>query len=302
MKRLFIWLLSIVVVVVAADVLFGVLFDKYMTKVGLKGDYEVTEMVMRQYDYDLVVLGSSVALNSINTSTLENSLGITTINGAANGQELPFFLTMLKAIVDQREPEYVILGMGASSLSGTGVGRRYKFLAPYYGCGISDIDTLMNGGSWQEKMFLQSNFYRLNTIWFRILLYNFVTSGIKGENGFVSKPMPPEVAVRQSDVKEFLMPLSEERRRQVIEFIQLCKSRNIRLMIVLTPQCYTFTGGYENAVAAEMSAICEEYGIPFYDDTLMSPFNVDNTLFYDNNHINIEGSKIYTDSIISRLK
>ena len=85
----------IAAVILALDVALGFLFRKYMDSHTLPGDYEMADHVLRGFDEDAVVLGSSVALNSINARTLQDSIGVTVFNGGANGQTFPFYLTML---------------------------------------------------------------------------------------------------------------------------------------------------------------------------------------------------------------
>lgn len=304
MKRFLIWLTLIVSIVVVADMLLGLMFDYVMKNIGLKGDYVATEHLLRHYDSDFVVLGSSVALNSINTGTLQDSLGINCYNGASNGQSFPYYLTMLKAIIDQKKPSTVILGFLPNSLSDTGLGSRYNFLAPYYNRGISDIDERMESKGRVERHLLKSNFYRLNTIWFRIFLYNFIAPGVQGENGFIAKPLPPIGAVTEPHVETIqdLVGISPERRTQFMEFISLCKQNGIRLIIVIPPRYIRLDEGCTDPIVEQLKDICRTQGVDFYDDTKLTPFDKDKSLFYDKDHVNINGSVIYTDTILNRLK
>lgn len=294
------WIVATLVAVILLDLLFGFAFKKYMEARSLPGDYEMTEHILRHFDDDIVVLGSSVALNSINTKTLQDSLHLKTYNGASNGQAFPFYLTMLKAIVAQKVPKKVILGLTTNNLTDTGVGVRYNFLAPYYGYNIADINERLNGDDKIERIFLKSNFYRLNRIWFRILLYNFVSVGIKSDNGFVAKPLPPMFPERISQTPPS-KGISSERKSEVEEFFAICKDNDIDLTVVLTPRCIEPTSN-PGIVSDQLKELCSHYGITFYDDSTMPPFDKQNDLFYDAMHININGSKIYTDTIISRLK
>lgn len=299
MKRLIIWLGCMIALVIAFDIAFGHWFDRYMAEHTLPGDYEITDHVLRDFDDDIVVLGSSVALNGINTRRMADSLGIKAFNGGANGQAFPFYLTMLKAIVGQKVPEHVILGLLPGSLEDTGAGVRYNFLAPYYGRNIADIDRCLAGDDAAEQMFLNSGMYRMNRIWFRIFLYNFISAGIKGENGFIAKPLPPAFPERISQDRDVVM--SEERRMQLKEFVELCHENNIVLTVVFTPQWLTARQAEESAVR-EVRDICGKYGYRVFDDSVLAPFDSDSTLFYDNFHINIIGSDIYTDTLINRLR
>lgn len=299
MKKVLIWLGVVVAGVLVLDIAFGAGFRQYMKHKSLPGDYEMTDYVISRSSEDILVLGSSVALNSINTQTLEDSLGVTAFNGAANGQAFPFYITMLKAVLERYSPSGIVLGVIPSNFTDTGVGVRYNFLAPYYGLGIADIDGNMTRGDKLQKLLLSSNFYRLNKIWFRILLYNFMSAGIKGENGFVAKPLPPEFPAKGETGE--ILNMSDERRGELAEFISLCKENGVELTIVLTPR-YIGSIEPETGIINDIRKMCETENVRFYDDSQLEPFASDSTLFYDAHHINIDGSKVYTDIIIDRLK
>jgi len=300
MKKLVIWVAAVVATVAAADVAFGWLSGRYMAGRTLPGDYEMADHVLRHFDDDVAVLGSSVALNSINTRTVADSLGLTAFNGGANGQSFPFYLTMLKAMVQQKAPRSVLLGIIPSNLTDSGIGSRYNFLAPYYGTGLADIDSRMQEAGPAEKLLLKSNLYRLNRIWFRILLYNFASAGIKGENGFIAKGIP--AAFPERFRPDELPGMSPERRKEFEEFAGICRDNGIGLTVMMTPRCVADGDTAERRVIEEARAICRRYGFRLYDDTSLGPFRTDSTLFYDCNHINIDGSRIYTDTIINRMK
>lgn len=300
MRRFLIWIFIVIITVVIVDLSLGYLFKSYISTHVLPGDYEAIEKVLRHNDSEILVLGSSVALNSINTKTLQDSLGMKAYSGGGNGQTFPFFLTMLKGAIESYPPKIVVLCMQPSALTGTGLGERYNFLAPYYGEGIADIDKNMNEATKLNVFLLKSSLYKLNTIWFRILLYHFITPDIKGENGHISKPVPPVFPEKHDAQLELI---SNERREQLEEFLNICKSHNIDLTIIFPPEFKTFINrDSEENVVNQVSALAEPYGFKVYFDTQLEPFNSNAEFFYDNSHLNINGTKIYTDTILKRLK
>lgn len=299
MRKFFIWLAIIVAATVVADVVFGFFSNRYIRSHVLPGDYESVDHTLRSTNEEIIVLGSSVSLNSVNTSTLEDSLGKTAFNGGANGQDFPFYLTMLKAVVSGPScPSQVLLGVADYNLVDSGQGVRYNLLVPYYNHNLADIDERLEERTAAEPYFLKSNFYRFNRIWLRILLYHFVSAGIKGENGFVAKQIPPIFPERLIVTRN--QPMSAERERQMIEFARICRDKNIDLIVFIPPR---FEG---NSVPVRVIEQLEEMGrkegFTVWNDLAMKPFYSDSTLFYDNSHININGSVIYTDSVISRLR
>lgn len=298
MKKLFFWILLIVVGVVAVDLIFGFVSKSYFKKHKPVGDYEMINHLLNESDDEILVLGSSVALNSINTAALSDSLGVKAYNGSVNGQSFPFFLSMLQAALSNNTPRVVILGITTANFSDSGVGKRYNMLAPYYKEVNSYIDSCLTGNTLAERVLVKSNMYRFNHIWFRILLYNFISPGITGKNGFIAKDIP---AVFPSRTTFKTDTISDSRRRELISFLDLCKAHNIKLLLIVTPT-YTTAPTDGDTTVDQLRELSKGYDVEVFDDHMLEPFFSDSTLFYDNEHININGSVIYTDTIVKRLR
>lgn len=299
MKHFIKWISVVILTVLSVDIIFGIIFNNYAKNNQLPGDYESIEKVLRHNDADILVLGSSVALNSINTKAIEDSTGCNTFNGGGNGQTFPFYLTMLQAAIEQKIPKKVILCIQPEALSTTGIGNRYNFLVPYYGLGISDIDINMSRNRIYDKYLLNITSYKLNKIWFRILLYHFISPDIRGENGYIGKPVPPCFPEKTPYI---VHEISDERNVELHKFMQICSSNDIDLMILFTPlyQNITITDKEKNVIS-QVEEIAKFYNVRVYNDIKLKPFDSDSTLFYDNAHININGTKLYTDTIIKRI-
>lgn len=282
-----------VAMVVVADIAVGSIMVWYTSHHKIGGDYDMSDHIIKAFDDDLLVLGSSVALNSIDTKAVGDSLGIKAYNGGSNGQNFPFYLSMLKSAVrSAHAPSVVMLGVVDNNLSESGAGPRYNLLAPYYGHAIGDIDSVMNVVRPYNSIFLKSKLYRFNQAWFRILLYHFMTPGITGECGFIAKNIP--AFFPSKDPVMHVATPSAERLGQLREFVDICRANNIKLIVFIPPY---YAAGRDNTIANYVSN-----DIELWDDAMMPRFNNDSTLFYDNTHLNINGARIYTDTVIKRLK
>lgn len=300
MKRFLLWLLAVIATVFCVDLLVEIFFSSYIKKHTLPGDYESIEKVLRHNDSDLLILGSSVSLNSVDTKALEDSLGLKAFNGGGNGQTFPFFLTMLKAAITNHTPQKIILCMQPSALVTNGLGNRYNLLVPYYGLNIADIDENMIQEKKINKWLLNSSLYKLNTIWFRILLYHFITPDVRGENGHVAKPIPPYFPEKNEGKVGVISP---KRLKELNSFMEICKENDIDLTILFTPLYTNFEDiNTEGNVIKETMELAKKYNFSVYNDIELEPFASNPELFYDNAHININGTKIYTDTLLKRLK
>ncbi len=140
MKKLLLWLGVVIGALILTDICFGIAAKHYISNRPLRGDYRNTEHLIKDSVEEFIVLGSSVALNSIDTKRISDSLGITSFNGASNGQTFPYYLTLMEILAKKPEVKTVILGMKEESLCEEGLGSRYNFLIPYYKMGYEGID------------------------------------------------------------------------------------------------------------------------------------------------------------------
>ncbi len=301
MRKLIIWIAAICVVVVAADLLFGLGARYYIKNHTLGGDYLTTDYLIKNSDSidDLVVLGSSVALNSINTRLLSDSLNISAYNGGANGQTFPFYLSLLEIISQKPQLKTVILGMKEESLCDSGLGQRYNFLMPYYKTGHEGIDKRIEGDSKLNALFLKSSLYRYNTIWFRILLYNFFEPGIKGDCGFVAKDIPSYFPKKEV-IETSALTVTDERVAEFEQFVKICKDRGIKLIVSVPPRYEQWNSPNSGELFLRKRAGQGDFVLWF--DAYDTPVSQDSTYFYDNSHLNYKGADLYTGMIIERLK
>jgi hypothetical protein len=302
MKKLtiYIYIITVVASLVIIDVAVGYFFNRYTQTHSLKGDYDNLRHVLYECDDDVVVFGSSVALNSINTKVLEDSIGLRSFNAASNGQTLFYHLVVMKSMLQRHAPKMILLGINSDDFSTDDRGERFKFLTPYYNMGFDEIDKSFEQDA-TEKVLMKSNLYRYNTIWWRILLYQFITPGEVGEQGFIAKPIPPSFPTLKT-VEFDTTHVTERRRAELTEFISICKARGITL-IFFNPPNFLNKIDYEHFnIHKELVEIAENLGIIYFDDTQHPLFLSHPEYFYDNEHLNKDGAAVYTSLMINRLK
>lgn len=300
MKRFLIWISTIIISLFILDIVAGKLYSSYIKNHVLPVEYGAIEKILRHNDADLLVLGSSVALISLDNKVLGDSLGMTSYNGGGNGQAFPFFITMLKGALANRPPKEILLCVLPSDFTSVGLGSRYNILAPYYGLNIADIDENLDKMNKHNPIFLQSTFYRLNKYWFRLFLYHFTTPNILGREGHFARPLSPAYPTKYST---HIGEISAERKEQLIHFLSLCRDNDIKVTILFTPAFIHYVDQNDSTNAVhQVQEIASRFDAAVYVDSHLEPFTSDSHLFYDNLHLNIEGTKIYTDTILTRLK
>ena len=86
MKRLIIFIAIIISTVLVVDILFGVFSRYYVNNYQIPGDYRTIDYLIKETNDDVLIIGSSVALNSTISSVLEDSLNMSVWTGACNAQ------------------------------------------------------------------------------------------------------------------------------------------------------------------------------------------------------------------------
>lgn len=298
MKRLVIFLVIIITTIFLVDILFGIFSRHYVQNYKIPGDYRTIDYLIKDTKDDVIIIGSSVALNSAIPQIIEDSINMTVWNGACNGQGLPYFETMLEAIFSHHKPDIILWGMREDELNNYNKGSRYNMLAPYYGLGYKTLDNYIEEGTWFDKLMAKSNLYRYNTIWIRILLYNFIEPGEKGERGFIAKGIPslPPYMIEETGDTE-IEKIGIDKFKTIVD---LCNKNNVELICFVPP---VYKKYIKQSQALEViKQLCGEKNIPIYDALQDSTFINDSSLFFDNDHLNIEGAKIFSYKLSSYLR
>ena len=300
MKKCLIFIGGVIAIIVVVDVLFGLGARYYMSRSKLPGDCRPIDYVIRESNEDILILGSSVSLNSLMPSVIEDSLGMSCFNGGANGQHTPFIHTLLDCVLKRHSPKVIIFGIQLSSLTEDGIGRRFNILAPYYKTGYHFLDSCFESGDKSSKLLLKSNLIRYNTIWWRILLYHFMSSDVKNEKGYVAKGIPPyPPTMIESDYSKGF-DISDVMQKDLEQMFSMCKQRNIKTILYFPPQYCKMISAEK--LTAIVDNICKKYDVTFIDDSQDEYFLQHPEYFYDNSHLNDEGAHVYTNLFISKVR
>ena len=188
-RTFFLVILSIVLLVAAIDAVVGVGVRWYVRHGNIPGDYGKIEYMLKHVDTQILLLGASTCMNSFEAKTMEKELGKTVFNGGMNDQRLEFYDVMSEAVFKRSPPELLILVLRNNDLTFPGNGR-LAMMNIYYHSGNAKLDGYLNEGSLKRKILLSSALYRINTYWWRVLLYHFKSFDELANGGFVGKPVP----------------------------------------------------------------------------------------------------------------
>lgn len=299
MKKVIIYIISIVIILFLTDSLMGVCSSYYIKNHKLPGRYRPLDKLIKEVNTDIVLIGNSAILNSIDPQIIKDSLSMTCYNGGIEGQGIEFCETVIDCILQRHTPKMIVLGLRPEEM-GANIGEGiYDVLKPYYKMGYNSIDYHFNQTGKFERTLLQSNLIRYNTIWVRVLLYMLFDNTIYQENGFMPKNIPSSFpSLMHIDKVE--QPISNK--LECIErIIKKCNEKNIALSICYPPTLMAF-GKVKIPCIDAVYGLCTCYNIPCYIDYNNPYFQQHPELFYDNGHVNKNGAYIYSKIVSSKLR
>lgn len=300
-KKLFKILLCVVLLVIAIDVGLNWGMHWYVSRFDFPGDYRKFEYMFKHVDAQILLLGASTCMNSINPEILEKDLGKSAFNGGVNDQRLEFMDVMTDAIFSYAPPELLILVLRPDDLSRSGVGR-LALMNIYYHCGHAKLDDYLDEGKLKQRILLGSALYRFNTHWWRILLYHFKSFGELDHGGFVGKPVP-KLPPKHLDVPagNTVSPVIPRKLQCLENILATCRKTGTRLWIVIPPEYFRHNGKDHDGLS-HIRDFCTRNEIPFTDDS-KNPDYVDHPeYFFDNHHLNVNGAELYSRRISKLLQ
>jgi hypothetical protein len=293
---------EVIAIVAVIDVIFGMCMNIYLSKHSLPGDYAKIDYLMKESDEEMLIIGSSTAINAYIPQLIEDSLGITCFNGGCNSQNMPFFQCMIECVLNRHTPKYIILSMRRYDLATRYTGR-LNLLDPYYHKGYRSIDYFLEKANGKKNLLLKSGLYRYNTIVWRILLYHFKSFNELGEKGFTSHEVPnvlPDLIDRSSRTSSYTT-LNPVHLKSFLKIVAMCREAGVELIVDLPPNYILLP---DQGQPYELKAIeewCRKYDIPLINHC-QSPFFLSHPeLFYDEMHLNRTGSEVYTKQFISEF-
>ena len=290
--------------VAIADLIFGKLIGWYIDHYKLPGDYQKFQYMIKNTNEDILLLGSSVCMNSIIPELVEKEFHMSCFNGGANAQSLEYVDTMIDIVLNHHTPKIIILCLRPYDLF-LKTNERYNMFRIYYKHGFPKIDRYLESGSLTEYLAMQSSFYRLNTYGWRLLLYHFKSYNELNNGGFVGKPklaINPPLVIQPDVSSQEELPKPNIEKLEILRqiFIQ-CKKHNVTLFVTIPPAYYEI-GNVQKYQCHLFKEYCDENAVPFFDDFYNPYFIKHPEFFYDNNHLNVDGAKNYTKQLLEKLQ
>ncbi len=298
-SRFFLGILSILITVVLFDFAIGsVLNHFYFTqKSGL--EYRATYSIEKT-TADILVFGTSRANHHYYPGIFEKKTGLSFYNVGRDAGSIFYDYGVLKGILARHNPKIIILDFGRSEFKKSQDNYdRLSFLLPYYKT-HPEMRPVIEMKSPYEKIKLLSHIYPFNSSLFTIAIGNTKLGNKRSVdyNGYVplkrflDKPLPVDTLAVNYELDRNKIRIFES-------FVADCVRAKIKLYIVCSPYVTQFLHKDYSITIGE--GIADKYNVKFFDLSQDSAFINNISLFADEEHLNDNGAKKFSDLLVDKM-
>ena len=293
--KLFYVLLLILFLLAGTDLIFGKFMDKIYFTQGRTLLYGIEEA-----KEEVLIIGSSRALNHYVSSIVEDSLKMSCFNLGSGGQNIYYYYGIIKSALARYSPKLVILELTDIDYyytPGWNTEKLTIFNPAYYNdTTLKEVVNLMGN---MEKYKLRSSFYRFNgelpqTLTFAILHGN--KCPVPKNDGYIplkGECTSPLVAADRKGTE-----YDPNKIRFLRKFIGLCQDKGVKLILTTSPRFSNMQGDKRLL----LTDLAKEYKIPYLNFEQNEYFLLHPEYFRDPLHLNDNGARIYTSMIIYNIK
>lgn len=287
------------IIILAIDILAGVVFSHWLTNItsGVLGN---DNYICYHCKDDVLVFGSSRAKFHYNADLMSDSLGMSAYNCGASGQGIILSYGRLLMIKQRYQPKVIIYEVTPEFDLLKDDNHKYlSFLRTHYDQpGISEIFDEVDTS---ERIKMKSNLYRYNSNFLhnplRLLKPAPENRNANGHSGFLPKTEPFDKMKLKEDREDV-----EERDTDPIKVHFLKKfiesASPAKVIFVASPIWY----GRNPIELSASKELCAELGITFLDYSNSPKYIHQDKYFSDGSHLNQRGADEFTRDIIQQIK
>lgn len=297
-----------------------------------------SELMWKQYykedKIDTIFIGSSLCLTSFDPYIFDERLGVNSFNMGTPLQAMPQTVRSLEVAIADHDIKTVIFGMGFSTLKyeaveeaeltyekararekgGTqGLVEGLKYI---YSDGVrADEKSINYLFPWLYNRVDLSPTAIINNVKLKVELLKEELAGVQNEadqafhKGYQNETHHVvDYNYKWDGVSDFFYPedFSAEMMAEFEKIICICQENRIDLIVVNTPHpsydvisCFDYYDRNEN----EFEAVCDKYGVDYYDFSLAKPeVYIPKPEYYaDYEHMNQAGSRIFSEQVCNLL-
>ena len=304
MKKLYLKiLLGITVTIFIITYIIDPFFDKENSF--FKGS--INEVYNTKTDsIDILIFGSSHALNSYNPKVIDKTLNTTTFNLASASQRLNTTKFLIEDITHEFNPKIVVLDLFYFSVKDAIEKKDKDFQLIVYNNTRNSINklntvhsyydlkdvipvlssTIRNHNKWHEIFIDKKEKNRIGKIRGFVPLYNIISEKERNRyKDFYTKKH------NSHPIKSTFKNLSENEINRILEINTFLEKRNIQLILVSAPYFRYFYGNENIKFHSLLNHLSDSLNVNYLDyNAHFDKLNLDFKDFNDQNHVNISGS------------
>jgi hypothetical protein len=269
----------------------------YYLKRETQGDSSVTTYALTKASEDVIIFGSSRAAHHYVPDIIRQETDLSSFNIGRDGMNLSYYFALLDGILAHHTPKVVILDLNLNEfmLKSDKEHSMVSSLLPYIGDNSSVSKLIIEKEPieyWKAKI---SMLYRYNSLPASIIQHN-LGIGQKNDNGY--EPLKGNKLKFIADTIENNSGYEEnpELVKKFTEFVQILQQKGVTLYVVVSPSARKTRFNSKKTA----SKILLAHGLKLHD---YSGFSSSNrlTLFYDGTHMNDDGARIFTQTMVQDL-
>ena len=293
MKKIFINTVIIAALLVAADLMVGLVAKKLITNLP---DSTILEsdivQSMQNKQADILILGSSKAKHSFVPQLFTDSLHLSAYNAGCDGHDVIYASLVLESWLERCQPKIVVLGLWNSMLDGSWRANSVNDCKTLYGINQLYTQWVDTKEPLTTRIKMTSNIYRFNSsmVW----LIKSYRNGDQHSDGY--SPLF-EVPKKMTDTPFEGFKPDEVEVAQLKHIIALCREKGIKLYMALAPD-----HEIDAAMRRWVADFCKSEGVWFRDYTFEKSVYPEITNFSDAGHLSDKGAQIFTRIFISDMR
>jgi hypothetical protein len=288
------------VIVFALDFAIGSLLGAYYYK-QKSGVCFRTTYAIEKTTADILIFGSSRANHHYIPDLFEKEMNMTCYNAGRDANSIFYHYAVLRGALKRYSPKIVILDFAKNEFEKDDISYdRISSLLPYYGK-HPEIKNIVELKSPFEKYKLLSKIYPVNSL---ITVIAVSITDFNAKRNIDFKGYIPLTRVMNEPIKtdkSFINYKLDSVKIKIYEsLIKDCIKNGVKLYVVFSP--YYVKSEFTDPSVSAGKEMAGRYGIKFLDYSKDTTFTNNPALFQETVHLNDNGAKIFTHSIIQQIK
>lgn len=247
---------------------------------------------------DVYIFGSSRAHSHYDSRMFESELRMTTMNAGVFGSKMSLHYGLASLVLSKHTPLMFVLDVSATDF--TVKNSNLHVLRPYYGDSV--VASILD----EEETFVRlknwSAVYPYNSeIATSIYCNLFRTNPLRDNKGYL--PLSGNLSAVPREREEGVESPSVDQKQfdYLFRFASLAKRKNCRIVFVISPIAVGIPPS-QDAIYRRIRAIADSASVPIWDYSELIDQEQSPAYFRDLIHLNSDGARLFSDTVISRLQ